>query len=177
MKRLNQTSKNTILCNLGVIMGLQVCLSLLATALEFTIWNTVHSCYEALFAPCAVFLSVLVIPILLCLVARKRLTYPYRLQNALLSTLPVPLFVLLIGCCLVFSKDRNVQNLYYLCNPIAHGVEYFMEFVDDITLTSLPNSSVTVICLAQLTEAVMLTLGMLMCKRKETENEKMQSNE
>ncbi|MEZ3497336.1 MAG: hypothetical protein K1V97_07165 [Lachnospiraceae bacterium] len=171
-EKINLSDKNKIICNIGVIIGIQICLSLFALALEVTVWSAVNSCYAGLFAPIGIFLSVIIVPILLYLTARKCLVCPDSPLNVLLCTFSVPIFVLFLGFCFAFSKNWDVQAIYYLCNPMAHGFEYyFMEYGDGSITGTLPNSSAVALCLAQVAEAGILTLGILKQNRQETEDE------
>ncbi len=55
---------------------------------------------------------------------------------------------------------------------MAHGFEYyFMEYGDGSITGTLPNSSAVALCLAQVAEAGILTLGILKQNRQETEDE------
>lgn len=167
MKKSNQIVRNKILYNLCVILCIQVCLALLSAILEIFLWDgllNLGDCGIGFLALGGIFLSMAAVPIVLYLAASKYLVYPDGARYTLLCALPVPMLVLLVGICLTESPDFRLQNGYCFLNPLVHNFEYVLEFA------GIPEKelSIPALCLAQLTEAVLLTIGMRRGKNRKS---------
>lgn len=159
MKKIHKTVLHKILYNLCMILCIQVCLSLLSAILEIFLWDGLLNfgdCGIGFLALGVIFLLMAAVPILLYLAASKLLVYPDGVRYTLLCALSVPMLILLVGICLTKSPDLRLQNGYYFLNPFVHNYEYVLEF------TGIPKKELLIpaLCLAQLTEAVLLTIGM-----------------
>lgn len=109
-----------------------------------------------------IFLSMIAIPICFCLLANKYFVYPDSIWHAMLCILTIPTIVFLAGYPLTVSHHFRLQNTYYFLNPLVHGFEYILEIFTYFTKISVKNPAIPALCLAQLTEVVMLTVGMRM---------------
>lgn len=162
MKQTNPTDKNKMLHNFGIVLCIQIFLSLFSGLLEFLFWPLMNSCYAALFEPLVLFILPIAVPICIYLAARKYFVYPDRLSHALLCTISLPILVLLIGFFFTSSNNFLLQETYHLLNPTVHSFEYFLESGTAVKGSPLSNPEAVALCLAQLTEVVMLTVGMRM---------------
>lgn len=169
MKQTNPTDKNKMLHNFGIVLCIQIFLSLFSGLLEIIRCSTMSSCYAALFEPLVLFILPIAVPICIYLAARKCFVYPNRLSLALLCTTSLPILVLLVGFFLTASNNFLLQETYHLLNPMTHSFEYFLEIGTAVKGTPLSNPESVALCLAQLTEGVMLTLGMMICKWQATD--------
>lgn len=169
MNKINQTSKQKVLYNICVILCIQVCLSVLSAAMEFVLWDGLlknGDCGAGYLALGVVFLSIPAVPIVLCLTARKYCVYPDGIRYTLLSALPVPLLIFLVGCCFTESHNFRWQGAHYFLNPLVHSSEYIVEMFSYSAEISVKSLAKPALCLAQLTEVAMLMLGMWFGKRE-----------
>ena len=97
-----------------------------------------------------VFLSILAVPIALCLTARKYCVYPDGIRCTLLSALPVPLLIFLVGCCFTESHNLRWQEAHYFLNPLVHSSEYIVEMFSYSAEISVNPLAKPALCLAQL---------------------------
>lgn len=121
--------------------------------MEFVLWDGLlknGDCGVGFLALGVVFLSILAVPIALCLTARKYCVYPDGIRCTLLSALPVPLLIFLVGCCFTESHNLRWQEAHYFLNPLVHSSEYIVEMFSYSAEISVNPLAKPALCLAQL---------------------------